>query len=294
MSSPIVAFVKISHNTKGERKSSKIQNSRIFYIPKAMMHSMHARAFFRPPVPRVQNVPPGSRDSSSSSSSSSSKKINAALKKGTSSGEKRTTSTPSLGSRRSTCISFLAAAALAVLSDDDVAFAATLNNNNGNSAILQALKQKQNADDVEFASGIRTRLSLTLAAFRRAKLLSDVGEYANARQLLREGGASSLRKDLQKVASYVALRRPTFNEYEAAETIGTLEAWDNAMRAMEVPEKQRKGDQRNVTANDVRADAEAAVRSLEEVVYLVNADATYVDAQKRLKNVDLEKEYLDE
>jgi hypothetical protein len=26
-------------------------------------------------------------------------------------------------------------------------------------------------------------------------------------------------------------------------------------------------------------------------VYLVNADATYVDAQKRLKNVDLEKEY---
>jgi hypothetical protein len=159
---------------------------------------------------------------------------------------------------------------------------------------VQALKQKQNADDVEFASGIRTRLSLTLASFRRAKLLSDVGEYANARQLLREGGASSLRKDLNKVASYVALRRPTFNEYEAAETIGTLEAWDNAMRAMEIPEKQRKGDQRNVTANDVRADAEAAVRSLEEVVYLVNADATYVDAQKRLKNVDIEMEYLDD
>lgn len=159
---------------------------------------------------------------------------------------------------------------------------------------MQALKQKQNADDVEFASGIRTRLSLTLASFRRAKLLSDVGEYANARQLLREGGASSLRKDLQKVASYVALRRPTFNEYEAAETIGTLEAWDNAMRAMEIPEKQRKGDQRNVTANDVRADAEAAVRSLEEVVYLVNADATYADAQKRLKNADIEKEYLDD
>jgi len=263
-----------------------------------MMHSVHARAFFRPPVPRVhQNAPPpgSSSDSSSvsSSSSSSSKKINAALIEGT---EKRTPSTPSSrGSRRSTCISFLAAAAaLAVLSDDDVAFAATLNNNNGNSAILQALKQKQNADDVEFASGIRTRLSLTLASFRRAKLLSDVGEYANARQLLREGGASSLRKDLNKVASYVALRRPTFNEYEAAETIGTLEAWDNAMRAMEIPEKQRKGDQRNVTANDVRADAELAVRSLEEVVYLVNADATYVDAQKRLKNVDIETEYLDD
>jgi len=63
---------------------------------------------------------------------------------------------------------------------------------------------------------------------------------------------------------------------------------------MEIPEKQRKGDQRNVTANDVRADAEAAVRSLEEVVYLVNADATYVDAQKRLKNADIEKEYLDD
>ena len=259
------------------------------------MHSTHALAFL--PTPRVQNAPPpGSRDSSSSL-----KKINAALKGTSSSGEKqRTKSTPSSpgsNSRRSTCISFLAAAALAVLSDDDddVAFAATLNNNNnGNSAIVQALKQKQNADDVEFASGIRTRLSLTLASFRRAKLLSDVGEYANARQLLREGGASSLRKDLQKVASYVALRRPTFNEYEAAETIGTLEAWDNAMRAMEIPEKQRKGDQRNVTANDVRADAELAVRSLEEVVYLVNADATYVDAQKRLKNVDIETEYLDD
>jgi hypothetical protein len=156
---------------------------------------------------------------------------------------------------------------------------------------VQALKQKQNADDVEFATDIRQRLSVTLASFRRAKLLSDVGEYGNARQLLREGGASSLRKDLQKVASYVALRRPTFAEYEAAETVGTLEAWDNAMRAMEVPEKQRKGDQRDVTANDVKTDANAAIKSLEEVVYLVNADATYVDAQKRLKNVDLEKEY---
>jgi hypothetical protein len=170
------------------------------------------------------------------------------------------------------------------------AFAA-MNSNNSNSAIVQALKQKQNADDVEFATDIRQRLSVTLASFRRAKLLSDVGEYGNARQLLREGGASSLRKDLQKVASYVALRRPTFAEYEAAETVGTLEAWDNAMRAMEVPEKQRKGDQRNVTANDVKTDANAAIKSLEEVVYLVNADATYVDAQKRLKNVDLEKEY---
>ena len=170
------------------------------------------------------------------------------------------------------------------------AFAA-MNSNNSNNAIVQALKQKQNADDVEFATDIRQRLSVTLASFRRAKLLSDVGEYGNARQLLREGGASSLRKDLQKVASYVALRRPTFAEYEAAETVGTLEAWDNAMRAMEVPEKQRKGDQRNVTANDVKTDANAAIKSLEEVVYLVNADATYVDAQKRLKNVDLEKEY---
>ena len=170
------------------------------------------------------------------------------------------------------------------------AFAA-MNSNNSNSAIVQALKQKQNADDVEFATDIRQRLSVTLASFRRAKLLSDVGEYGNARQLLREGGASSLRNDLQKVASYVALRRPTFAEYEAAETVGTLEAWDNAMRAMEVPEKQRKGDQRNVTANDVKTDANAAIKSLEEVVYLVNADATYVDAQKRLKNVDLEKEY---
>ena len=175
--------------------------------------------------------------------------------------------------------------------DEFYAFAA-MNSNNSNSAIVQALKQKQNADDVEFFStDIRQRLSVTLASFRRAKLLSDVGEYGNARQLLREGGASSLRKDLQKVASYVALRRPTFAEYEAAETVGTLEAWDNAMRAMEVPEKQRKGDQRNVTANDVKTDANAAIKSLEEVVYLVNADATYVDAQKRLKNVDLEKEY---
>lgn len=175
-------------------------------------------------------------------------------------------------------------------SSEFYAFAA-MNSNNSNSAIVQALKQKQNADDVEFATDIRRRLSVTLASFRRAKLLSDVGEYGNARQLLREGGASSLRKDLQKVASYVALRRPTFAEYEAAETVGTLEAWDNAMRAMEVPEKQRKGDQRNVTANDVKTDANAAIKSLEEVVYLVNADATYVDAQKRLKNVDLEKEY---
>ena len=175
--------------------------------------------------------------------------------------------------------------------DEFYAFAAMNSSSNSNSAIVQALKQKQNADDVEFATDIRQRLSVTLASFRRAKLLSDVGEYGNARQLLREGGASSLRKDLQKVASYVALRRPTFAEYEAAETVGTLEAWDNAMRAMEVPEKQRKGDQRNVTANDVKTDANAAIKSLEEVVYLVNADATYVDAQKRLKNVDLEKEY---
>ncbi len=78
--------------------------------------------------------------------------------------------------------------------DEFYAFAA-MNSNNSNSAIVQALKQKQNADDVEFATDIRQRLSVTLASFRRAKLLSDVGEYGNARKLLREGGASSLLQD---------------------------------------------------------------------------------------------------
>jgi hypothetical protein len=149
-----------------------------------------------------------------------------------------------------------------------------------NGTIVEALKQKKNADEVEFSQVLKVRLGETLDEFRKAKTLSDIGSYANARKILRDGPASSLRKDLVKVADYVKLRRPTFAEFEAAEVVAYLEAWDNAMRAMEVKEADRRGDQRNVTANDVQFDAKSAINALEEIVYLVSADATYVDAHK--------------
>ena len=86
-------------------------------------------------------------------------------------------------------------------------------------------------------------------------------EYEGARKLLREGGLASLRLDLDKTAIYFKVQRPTFAQFEGLAVVGGLDSFDNAMRAMQ------QGNV-NVTAQDVKTNAKAAVNALEEVLYL--------------------------
>lgn len=68
-----------------------------------------------------------------------------------------------------------------------------------NEAVLAALKRKEEADLVE-GGAVSTRLNVALDELRRAQQLATVGEYDNARQLLRRGALASVRTDLEKVA----------------------------------------------------------------------------------------------
>ena len=114
-----------------------------------------------------------------------------------------------------------------------------------------------------------------LDELRRAQQLASVGEYANARQLLRKGALEQVRGDLVKVGAYLRVQRPTFAEFEALAVTGGLDAFDGSMRAMEVGAKQ-------VTATDVNTNARAAVSALEEVVYLLGRDRTYQAQKEKL------------
>ncbi len=143
-----------------------------------------------------------------------------------------------------------------------------------NDAVLAALKAKESADLVE-GGAVQTRLNAALDELRRAQQLASVGEYANARQLLRKGALEQVRGDLVKVGAYLRVQRPTFAEFEALAVTGGLDAFDGSMRAMEVGAKQ-------VTATDVNTNARAAVSALEEVVYLLGRDRTYQAQKEKL------------
>ena len=143
-----------------------------------------------------------------------------------------------------------------------------------NDAVLAALKAKESADLVE-GGAVQTRLNAALDELRRAQQLASVGEYANARQLLRKGALEQVRGDLVKVGAYLRVQRPTFAEFEGLAVTGGLDAFDGSMRAMEVGAKQ-------VTATDVNTNARAAVSALEEVVYLLGRDRTYQAQKEKL------------
>ena len=144
----------------------------------------------------------------------------------------------------------------------------------GNDAVLAALKAKESADLVE-GGAVQTRLNTALDELRRARQLASVGEYTNARQMLRKGALESVRGDLQKVGNYLRVQRPTFAEFEGLAVTGGLDAFDGSMRAMEVGAKE-------VTATDVNTNAKAAVSALEEVVYLLGRDRTYQAQKEKL------------
>lgn len=143
-----------------------------------------------------------------------------------------------------------------------------------NDAVLAALKAKESADLVE-GGAVQTRLNAALDELRRAQQLASVGEYANARQLLRKGALEQVRGDLVKVGAYLRVQRPTFAEFEGLAVTGGLDAFDGSMRAMEVGAKE-------VTATDVNTNARAAVSALEEVVYLLGRDRTYQAQKEKL------------
>ena len=65
-----------------------------------------------------------------------------------------------------------------------------------------------------------TRLNTALDELRRAQQLASVGEYDSARQLLRKGALVSLRGDLEKVATYLRVQRPTFAQFEGLAVTG--------------------------------------------------------------------------
>ena len=171
--------------------------------------------------------------------------------------------------RRATLLAFAAATA-ASLAAPTPALAA-------NDAVLAALKRKETADLVGPDGSVQTRLNLALDELRRAQQLASVGEYANARAMLRKGNLESVRGDLVKVGAYLRVQRPTFDQFEALAVTGGLDAFDNAMRARQVGVAE-------VTERDVAVNAKAAVAALEEVCYVLGKDKTYEEMKARLVN----------
>ena len=139
----------------------------------------------------------------------------------------------------------------------------------------KALKRKETADLVGPDGSVQTRLNLALDELRRAQQLASVGEYTNARAMLRKGNLESVRGDLVKVGAYLRVQRPTFDQFEALAVTGGLDAFDNAMRARQVGVAE-------VTDRDVAVNAKAAVAALEEVCYVLGKDKTYEEMKARL------------
>ena len=116
--------------------------------------------------------------------------------------------TASLSGRRSTV--------LALVTTTTTAFAWLLAPNNAtanNDAVLAALKKKESSDSMD-SGAVQTRLNLALDELRRVQTLAKVGEYTQARALLRKGALEQTRTDLRKVAQYLRVQRPTFDQFE--------------------------------------------------------------------------------
>lgn len=144
-----------------------------------------------------------------------------------------------------------------------------------NDAVLAALQKKQTSDQME-GGAVQTRLNVALDELRRAQTLASVGEYADARAMLRKGALEKTRTDLRQVASYLRVQRPTFDQFEGLAVTGGLDAFDNAMRAVQQGVTE-------VTQRDVDVNARAAVSALEEVCYLLGKDTTYEKMKQRLE-----------
>jgi hypothetical protein len=144
-----------------------------------------------------------------------------------------------------------------------------------NDAVLAALQKKQTSDQME-GGAVQTRLNVALDELRRAQTLASVGEYADARAMLRKGALEKTRTDLRQVASYLRVQRPTFDQFEGLAVTGGLDAFDNAMRAVQQGVTE-------VTQRDVDVNARAAVSALEEVCYLLGKYTTYEKMKQRLE-----------
>lgn len=144
-----------------------------------------------------------------------------------------------------------------------------------NDAVLAALQKKQTSDQME-GGAVQTRLNVALDELKRAQTLASVGEYADARAMLRKGALEKTRTDLRQVASYLRVQRPTFDQFEGLAVTGGLDAFDNAMRAVQQGVTE-------VTQRDVDVNARAAVSALEEVCYLLGKDTTYEKMKQRLE-----------
>ena len=162
-----------------------------------------------------------------------------------------------------------------------------------NDAVLAALKRKDTSDSMD-GGQVQTRLNLALDELRRAQTLASVGEYTEARSLLRKGALEQVRLDLRKVGQYLRVQRPTFDQFEGLAVTGGLDAFDNSMRAMQQGVAE-------VTARDVNLNAKSTVSALEEVCYVLGKDTTYEAMKERLeggvekkKEENIRRDFLDE
>ena len=174
--------------------------------------------------------------------------------------------------RRSACFGLVGASSIIV---SGVIVGSPLPARAANDAVLAALQKKQTSDQME-GGAVQTRLNVALDELRRAQTLASVGEYADARAMLRKGALEKTRTDLRQVASYLRVQRPTFDQFEGLAVTGGLDAFDNAMRAVQQGVTE-------VTQRDVDVNARAAVSALEEVCYLLGKDTTYEKMKQRLE-----------
>ncbi|KAK3248890.1 hypothetical protein CYMTET_41661 [Cymbomonas tetramitiformis] len=127
-----------------------------------------------------------------------------------------------------------------------------------NDALLESLKKYEQSQTV-LSGEVVTRLSKAQAQLQRATTLAAAGEYRAARELLRTGPVGSIRDDLQRLASFVAVERPTFDRFEALALTGALEAFDESMKAV------AKGKE-EVTIADMNRNGRLMLEAMETVI----------------------------
>mmetsp|Transcript_31303 Transcript_31303/g.43393 ORF Transcript_31303/g.43393 Transcript_31303/m.43393 type:complete len:225 (+) Transcript_31303:128-802(+) len=132
-----------------------------------------------------------------------------------------------------------------------------------NDAIMKSLKNLDRRNEVE-SGEVVYRLRKAQGQLQRAVSLAKIREYTRARELLRGGDVDTIRDDLKNLEAYLVKERPTFSTFEELALIGSLEAFDNILRAIQ------RGGNANATQENVDADGVMLLQAMDDVVSLLD------------------------
>mmetsp|Transcript_22230 Transcript_22230/g.69180 ORF Transcript_22230/g.69180 Transcript_22230/m.69180 type:complete len:245 (+) Transcript_22230:284-1018(+) len=130
-----------------------------------------------------------------------------------------------IGGRRMALLGAVSAASAAVAPKGALA---------DNAEVLRALQQRNEQKVIEDfrkePTDLSRRFRLAMTQLDSIQRLGEIGQYEDARQQLRKGAFSSLRKDLLETQRVLALERVSFDRFEGLALVGATEALDATLK----------------------------------------------------------------